>query len=200
MRPAGPASQAAGAGGQQPGFPDVDMSHLSEEERLLIESVMAKAQMEEMADSAKSPPGGARQVPSNLRSFCFASASASAIQLNSVGRAAVRALVSVCPAPAFASRGQSDAFSIVNKAERIARVTSVIERIASSRDSRLNKERGTRRNRETSGCFVERTTAESILLVLPSVRREMTQPTRTDGPRRFRGGGIYTPRCSGDGQ
>ena len=29
-------------------FPDVDMSHLSEEERMLIESVMAKAQMEEL--------------------------------------------------------------------------------------------------------------------------------------------------------
>ncbi len=39
-------------------FPDVDMSHLSEEERLLIESVMAKAQMEELEQSVK---------PANLR-------------------------------------------------------------------------------------------------------------------------------------
>ena len=67
MRPTGQQA-AAQPGGQQPGFPDVDMSHLSEEERLLIESVMAKAQMEEMADSVKSPPGNnARQVSLQLQ-------------------------------------------------------------------------------------------------------------------------------------
>ena len=38
-------------------YPDVDMSHLSEEERMLIESVMAKAQMEELDASKPSPPG-----------------------------------------------------------------------------------------------------------------------------------------------
>lgn len=36
-------------------LPDVDMSHLSEEERLLIESVMAKAQMEELEPAAAKP-------------------------------------------------------------------------------------------------------------------------------------------------
>jgi hypothetical protein len=42
-------SGSSSSGGGVPGvFPDVDMSHLSEEERMLIESVMAKAQMEEL--------------------------------------------------------------------------------------------------------------------------------------------------------
>ena len=35
------ATSTAGAGA--PGFPDVDMSHLSAEERMMIEGVMAKA-------------------------------------------------------------------------------------------------------------------------------------------------------------
>jgi hypothetical protein len=42
-------NSGSSSGGGVPGvFPDVDMSHLSEEERMLIESVMAKAQMEEL--------------------------------------------------------------------------------------------------------------------------------------------------------
>ena len=41
MIPTQMAPGAAGAGA--PGFPDVDMSHLSAEERMLIEGVMAKA-------------------------------------------------------------------------------------------------------------------------------------------------------------
>ena len=41
---AGPAAPPGPAGA----FPDVDLSHLSEEERALIESVMMKAQMEEL--------------------------------------------------------------------------------------------------------------------------------------------------------
>ena len=41
-----PSLQTVGGGGGV--VPDVDMSHLSEEERMLIESVMAKAQMEEL--------------------------------------------------------------------------------------------------------------------------------------------------------
>lgn len=51
-------------------YPDVDMSHLSEEERMLIESVMAKAQMEEMDASKPSPPGifGASSSSNNMRS------------------------------------------------------------------------------------------------------------------------------------
>lgn len=53
MMQGGPIAGASTAAG--PGvFPDVDMSHLSEEERLLIESVMAKAQMEELEPTAKS--------------------------------------------------------------------------------------------------------------------------------------------------
>lgn len=51
-----PAATSSGASGAV--FPDVDMSHLSEEERLLIESVMAKAQMEELEQAAK--PTGSR--------------------------------------------------------------------------------------------------------------------------------------------
>lgn len=47
-----PLLQTVGGGGVAGGgggvMPDVDMSHLSEEERMLIESVMAKAQMEEL--------------------------------------------------------------------------------------------------------------------------------------------------------
>lgn len=42
-----PLSQTVAVGGGGV-MPDVDMSHLSEEERMLIESVMAKAQMEEL--------------------------------------------------------------------------------------------------------------------------------------------------------
>ncbi|XP_046456940.1 uncharacterized protein LOC124204006 isoform X4 [Daphnia pulex] len=41
-------SGSSSSGGVPGVFPDVDMSHLSEEERMLIESVMAKAQMEEL--------------------------------------------------------------------------------------------------------------------------------------------------------
>lgn len=43
-------------------LPDVDMSHLSEEERMLIESVMAKAQMEELEleQSVVKPPTNSR--------------------------------------------------------------------------------------------------------------------------------------------
>lgn len=43
-----PGGATGAASGGPAVFPDVDMSHLSEEERLLIESVMAKAQMEEL--------------------------------------------------------------------------------------------------------------------------------------------------------
>jgi len=43
-----PSLQSVGGGGGGGVVPDVDMSHLSEEERMLIESVMAKAQMEEL--------------------------------------------------------------------------------------------------------------------------------------------------------
>lgn len=43
-------------------LPDVDMSHLSEEERMLIESVMAKAQMAELEleQSVAKPPTNSR--------------------------------------------------------------------------------------------------------------------------------------------
>ena len=52
--------------GAAPGvFPDVDMSHLSEEERMLIESVMAKAQMEELEQQSTSLSTAAK--PANLR-------------------------------------------------------------------------------------------------------------------------------------
>ena len=47
-----------------PGFPDVDLSHLSEEERALIESVMMKAQMEEL-DPVK--PVQARSIAFSLQ-------------------------------------------------------------------------------------------------------------------------------------
>lgn len=58
--------QQGAASSAGPGFPEVDMSHLSEEERMLIESVMAKAQMEEMelAASASAP---APKPPMNPR-------------------------------------------------------------------------------------------------------------------------------------
>lgn len=52
----------AAAGGV---YPDVDMSHLSEEERMLIESVMAKAQMEEL--DARPSPGGGISAMSSVR-------------------------------------------------------------------------------------------------------------------------------------
>ncbi|XP_059351813.1 uncharacterized protein LOC130689767 isoform X1 [Daphnia carinata] len=48
-------------------LPDVDMSHLSEEERLLIESVMAKAQMEELEQqSVVKPPTNSRMMKGQL--------------------------------------------------------------------------------------------------------------------------------------
>lgn len=49
-------------------LPDVDMSHLSEEERMLIESVMAKAQMEELEleQSVVKPPTNSRVVKGQL--------------------------------------------------------------------------------------------------------------------------------------
>ena len=40
-------NQQPAATGAASGFPDVDMSHLSEEERILIENVMAKAQIDD---------------------------------------------------------------------------------------------------------------------------------------------------------
>ena len=50
--------QSMGASGGGAVYPDVDMSHLSEEERMLIESVMAKAQMEEMEAKQQLAAGG----------------------------------------------------------------------------------------------------------------------------------------------
>ncbi|XP_045028308.1 uncharacterized protein LOC116921188 isoform X3 [Daphnia magna] len=49
-------------------LPDVDMSHLSEEERMLIESVMAKAQMEELEleQSVVKPPTNSRVMKGQL--------------------------------------------------------------------------------------------------------------------------------------
>lgn len=57
-----PSMQATATGGV---FPDVDMSHLSEEERMLIESVMAKAQMEEQPP----PPSSSSLQTSTLPPF-----------------------------------------------------------------------------------------------------------------------------------
>lgn len=52
-------------------YPDVDMSHLSEEERMLIESVMAKAQMEELDLKTPAPGNMTRSVHLYCLSLSF---------------------------------------------------------------------------------------------------------------------------------
>lgn len=62
--------QAGTSATNAPGaFPDVDMSHLSEEERMLIESVMAKAQMEELDASVKPTAPNPRYVAYYYKSY-----------------------------------------------------------------------------------------------------------------------------------